>query len=133
MTVDSTRGKRNDFSVSTPVAILSVTGTSGEISYTLDAGLRLEGETGTWAFIAGNRQRNVKPNESTDEDLTPSGERKLAALDVSVDDALGNTGDEASFVREHGAGRGLSFLRGGGGRMNTSPAASALSRSGQLN
>ena len=67
--VDSTRGP-NDAKVTTPVATLSVRGTSGEIGF---GGNRivLRGQTGTWRVASGVRTRNVVAGESTDGNLTP--------------------------------------------------------------
>lgn len=71
VSVDSTRGP-NDAQVATPVATLSVRGTSGQIGYTGGRQVRLRGQSGTWHVASGGRSRNVGAGESTDGNLTPS-------------------------------------------------------------
>jgi hypothetical protein len=67
--VDSTRGP-NDAKVTTPVATLSVRGTSGQIGFAGN-NIALRGQTGTWKVASANRARNVVAGESTDGNLTP--------------------------------------------------------------
>jgi len=66
--VDPTRGP-NDARVTTPVATLSVRGTSGQIGFTGN-NIVLRGQTGTWRVVSGARTRNVVAGESTDGNLT---------------------------------------------------------------
>jgi hypothetical protein len=52
-----------DFSVSTPVATLSIRGTAGEISFSADAGLHLFSEHGVWHAAHHPHHANVGPGE----------------------------------------------------------------------
>lgn len=65
--VDSTRGP-NEAKVSTPVATLSVRGTTGVIGFGGNR-LVLRGQSGTWGMASGVRSRNVVAGESTDGNL----------------------------------------------------------------
>jgi hypothetical protein len=52
-----------DFSVSTPVATLSIRGTAGEITFSSDAGLHLFSEHGIWHAAHRPHHANVGPGE----------------------------------------------------------------------
>lgn len=113
VSVDSSRAP-NDFRVQTPVALLSVTGTSGEIGYTADAGVQLRGETGTWRVMAAGRKRNVKAGETTDDKLTPSIEREKTKRQVLIGDAYGGLSEaDKRELRYNGDGRGALRFSGG--------------------
>ena len=119
VSVDSSRAP-NDFRVQTPVALLSVTGTSGEIGYAGDSGLQLRGETGTWRVASAGRKRDVRAGETTDENLTPSIERAKAKRQLLLGDAHGGLSEaEKSELRYNGDGRGALRFSGGPDLRNT--------------
>ena len=127
MSVDSTKGT-NDFRVSTPVALLSIRGTSGWIVYYPSEGLRLGGKTGTWAFIVGDSERKVKPGEITDDQLTKSSEIKLNAQDNPMGDSFAISAAERRNMRDNGSGRGFPGLFGSADKFHTSPTGSGRSK-----
>lgn len=121
LSVDSSRGT-NDFRVKTPVALLSVRGTSGEIAYHPGEGLRLGGETGTWRFeVEEDLGRNVKPGEITDENLNKSSDIKWNYMQTKVADAFGMTNEEMRILRDHGSGRGFSNMFNNNDKLWSSP------------
>ena len=112
-TIDSSRGPI-DWRIATPVAVLSVRGTAGEIGYTADRGLCLRGTAGTWHFETPEGDRNVQAGESTDDQLTPSDELAKKQREQQMADAFGGlTQKEKKHLLRHGDGRGLHQFFGG--------------------
>ncbi len=104
-----------DFSVSTPVATLSIRGTSGEIDFFSDSGLHLYSERGTWRIQNGLLYLDVGPGESGtgtfDQNL------ELIVLDLSTflgDFFSGTDASERHFILTIGdiTGRGTIIITG---------------------
>jgi len=112
--VERARGPQ-DFQVSTPVATMSVRGTKGRIRFAGDLGLLLEGESETWLVIAGPRRRYVGAGDSTDSDLTKTGDIKQRRRYTPVGDASGGlSGPESDRLRKNHSGRqAFGFIPGG--------------------
>jgi hypothetical protein len=116
LSVDRSHGPV-DFQVATPVAVMSVRGTSGTMGFSADMGLNLQGESGTWQVAADQGKRTVSAGEGTDGDLsTPidlADRRRYAPLGdmsggLSIMELLG--------LRTNGDGRGsMGFIPGGTG------------------
>ncbi len=115
--VDSTRGT-NDFKVRTPVATLSVRGTSGRLGFSGDFGLHLHGTTGTWNVKnKAGRARNVIAGERTTGKLTKSIKLAAARRGVKMGDPNGGTrGKEAKNLQKFGGGLGIIGFAGAGPR-----------------
>ena len=71
-----------DFSVSTPVATLSIRGTAGDIDFFSDTGLHLFSERGTWHIANGLLYLDVGPGQGTTGTFTPH--LDLVVLDRST-------------------------------------------------
>lgn len=113
--IETARGP-NDFKVSTPVATLSVRGTSGALAYWADLGLLLCGADGTWVVDVARRRRRIYPRECTNDRLTPSIILAENKRDTRMGDpGGGTTGIEEEGLRDRGGGRGLFNAAGGTG------------------
>jgi len=98
----------NDFKVATPVATLSVRGTSGDVAYMGDTGLGMRGTSGTWRVVSGTRRRNVRAGEFTNGALARSIQLTMQHRDTRMGDAFGGlTRIEQVNLRTFSAGRGI--------------------------
>ncbi len=103
--VERARGPQ-DFEVTTPVATMSVRGTDGHIRFAGDMGLLLDGESGTWQVIAGSRRRQVGAGDSTDSNLTKTGDIKQRRRYTPMGDTSGGLSkSELTRLRKHTGGR----------------------------
>jgi hypothetical protein len=122
VSVDRSRGPV-DFQVATPVAIMSVRGTSGIIGFSSDAGLGVQGASGTWQVAASQGSRSVSETESTDSDLSHPvdlGDRRRHAPLGDVSGGLSQM--ELMNLRTGGDGRGMfGFIPGGTGEAQGLP------------
>jgi len=109
--VDGSTGE-NDFKVATPVATLSIRGTTGNIAFSGDRGLGLGATRGTWRLAQtpkkGKRKKNVRAGQATDGNLTPSTVVASRKRDTQMGDALGGlTLEETDNLINNGDGRGI--------------------------
>ena len=96
-----------DFSVSTPVATLSIRGTAGNIDFFSDSGLHLYSVHGTWRLSHGLLFLDVDGGESTTGTFTPDLELVLLDSSTFPGDFFGGTdGSERTFVLTTAGGGG---------------------------
>ncbi len=108
--VDSSRGP-NDWQVRTPVATLSVRGTSGDVAYSGDGGARCKGSAGRWSMKTGSRSRIIRPTEMSSTlvsgggGLTRSINIFKQARDMQMGDTFGGLSrPEKKTLVNHGTG-----------------------------
>jgi hypothetical protein len=103
-----------DFSVSTPVATLSIRGTAGAIDFSSDTGLHLSSERGVWRAVSGRHHRDVGAGQSTTGTLTPHLELVQTNRSTSLGDFFGGTDSaERNFLQNNGnTGRGVIIITG---------------------
>jgi len=113
----------NDFSVATPVAVASVRGTAGDVGYSGDMGMGVDGHAGTWNVASRRRSRKVRRGESTDGNMTAPSQIALNQRDTRMGDIFGGlTPTEIQNLRDNGGGRGIiGFTGGGSGLVLTQP------------
>lgn len=104
--VDRSRGA-NDFSVSTPVATLSVRGTEGWLSFFADLGGLLFGNKDTWSYRTGGRERLVTGKQKTNDNLDRNSDIDKDNRDVGLGDPSGQTDNERRNLRDYNSGRGF--------------------------
>jgi len=105
--VEKARGP-TDFKIATPVAVASVRGTSGNLGFSGDLGLKMEGNSGTWALASGTRSIHINPGEWTNSDFTAPIELRQEQRDPHMGDVFGGlTFDEQRNLRDNGGGRGI--------------------------
>jgi len=128
--VEKARGPQ-DFEVSTPVATLGVRGTDGHVRFATDMGLLLEGESGTWQVVSGPRKRRVGAGDSTDSDLSKTGEVKQRRRYTPMGDTSGGLSEsEMDRLGKNHSGRQLfGFTPGGSGSDELVPGQSQSSGS----
>lgn len=106
---------RNDFRVATPVAVASIRGTSGQVGYSGDMGMGLNGETGTWNLNTPQGRMQVFAGEFSNDNLIPPMEHLLNQRDPGLGDVFGGLTDtEQRNLRDNGGGRGIVGFTGGG-------------------
>ncbi len=105
-------GGPTDFSVSTPVATLSIRGTAGQIGYCGDSGMQLESFRGIWNLNNNdNLGLNIGPGENTNGLFTPYFQLLAYQWLVFPGDFFGGTTpSEWFFVQTVGSGRGVILL-----------------------
>jgi hypothetical protein len=126
--VDSSRGATS-FQVSTPVATLSVRGSTSNIGYTADGGAGVSSQSGNWQMTTGSGgTQTVGPNESGNSQGTLSVNLTNQLRSVLQVTSFGLTGNERNALLNQGTGRGsISFGstsgqgQGGGTPLLTTP------------
>ena len=109
-----------DFSVSTPVATLSIRGTAGGINFSSDTGMHLSSERGTWRAVSGNRHRDVGAGQSTTGTLVPHLELVQTNRSTSPGDFFGGTDSaEKNFIQNAGNGGRAVIIITGSSSTNT--------------
>jgi len=115
--VDSSKGKKNDFRVSTPVATLSVRGSSGQLGFSGDMGFGFHVAAGNWhADFGMGPMRNAEYREW----LTGAGRYSSRFANRRRNPGIGDphgglTPAEIVASRTNSGGRGGGFNGGGTG------------------
>jgi len=120
--VDSSRGKKNDFRVSTPVATLSVRGSGGGLGYSTDRGGGLHIRSGNWNafFPMGGSERNGGINEWLTGPGQYSADFESFLRAAGIADQFGGlTPEEIVAALNNSDGRAGGFNVGGGGTQST--------------
>lgn len=133
--VDVPKSKNpTDFSVSTPVATLSIRGTAGDINFHADSGLHLHSWRGFWTVAGGNRHRNVGAGEDTTGTLIPNLELVEYNQNTFQGDFFGGVDPaERSFLINNGTGRGVIVITNNPGTNNqTTPGGSSGGSGGSI-
>lgn len=125
--VDSSRGP-NDMTVSTPVATLGIKGTSGDVGFSGDFGLGLNGRRGTWGVWAdGAGDTTVRGRQQTDGKLATDAEIRRLRRPPRLVDFFGLSVLDATELALNGGGRGV-FVSGRNSNnlINPSPSTALL-------
>ncbi len=113
-TVDRSAGP-NDFSISTPVATLSVRGSEAPVGYTGDMGMGMRNVNGNWNIRSDNKQQNVSPGETGNNLLTHFLELARQKRGIGIIGKKGNLSKkEARNLRNNRSGLGLLRFIGNG-------------------
>ncbi|MHC4718355.1 MAG: hypothetical protein ACYS5V_15390, partial [Planctomycetota bacterium] len=108
---------QSDVRITTPVAALAITGTSGDLAYAADTGFRLRCRDGTWTCHVGERVRHVKPTEQTDSSMTRHVEVVKVVATAQLGDSFGGLSEaETLSLVNDGDGRGAIGFSGAGTR-----------------
>ncbi|KPK79682.1 MAG: hypothetical protein AMJ81_12940 [Phycisphaerae bacterium SM23_33] len=111
--VEKARGP-NDFTVSTPVATLAVTGSGGQIGHCGDIGSNVQCSFGGFSFASGSRSLNLTGGQSTNSRLLmPILLTQLQSVPQLGDVFNGLTPSETTSLLNFGGGLGgVGFLPG---------------------
>lgn len=125
--VDSSRGP-NDMKVSTPVATLGIKGTSGDVGFSGDFGLGLNGRRGTWGVRADTLgETTVRGRQQTDGKLASDSEIRRLRRPPRLVDYFGLSVPDATELALNGGGRGVfTSGRNSNNLINPSPSTALL-------